>query len=249
MTDPVDRAIRAIARRNSYMLVWVQFGIAHVVMLGGLGLFSLYQPMSAEDFWILVIVSQALVLADNLVSVRITSRMWEPVRAWEQGARDEAATIAAWRALATLPIEYLRWMRKFPFLLSYLPFTAFATWLLHLPWYSFLVLSVVGTVLLAYGLIVRYFTMEIVARPVVEKVARDLPADFKIDAPGLALRWRFLAVAPVINVITGVVVAGLSNHGHHTTLGDLGLSWLIAIVVSFTISLELAVLVVRSLAS
>src|ERR1035437_6427308 len=237
MTDPVDRAIRAIARRNSYMLVWVQFGIAHVVMLGGLGLFSLYQPMSAEDFWILVIVSQALVLADNLVSVRITSRMWEPVRAWEQGARDEAATIAAWRALATLPIEYLRWMRKFPFLLSYLP------------WYSFLVLSVVGTVVLAYGLIVRYFTMEIVARPVVEKVARDLPADFKIDAPGLALRWRFLAVAPVINVITGVVVAGLSNHGHHTTLGDLGLSWLIAIVVSFTISLELAVLVVRSLAS
>src|ERR1035437_620307 len=249
MTDPVDAAIRAIARRNSYMLVWVQFGIAHVVMLGGLGLFSLYQPMSAEDFWILVIVSQALGLADNLVSVRITSRMWEPVRAWEQGARDEAATIAAWRALATLPIEYLRWMRKFPFLLSYLPFTAFATWLLHLPWYSFLVLSVVGTVVLAYGLIVRYFTMEIVARPVVEKVARDLPADFKIDAPGLALRWRFLAVAPVINVITGVVVAGLSNHGHHTTLGDLGLSWLIAIVVSFTISLELAVLVVRSLAS
>src|ERR1035437_675904 len=247
MTDPVDRAIRAIARRNSYMLVWVQFGIAHVVMLGGLGLFSLYQPMSAEDFWILVIVSQALVLADNLVSVRITSRMWEPVRAWEQGARDEAATIAAWRALATLPIEYLRWMRKFPFLLSYLPFTAFATWLLHLPWYSFLVLSVVGTVVLAYGLIVRYFTMEIVARPVVEKVARDLPADFKIDAPGLPLRWRLLAVAPVINVITGVVVAGLSTRGQHTNLGDLGVSWLIAVGVSLTISLELVVLVARTL--
>ena len=249
MTDPVDRAIRAIARRNSYALVWAQFGIAHLVMLGGLGLFSLYQPMSAGDFWILVIVSQSLVLADNLVSVRVTGRMWKPVRAWEQGAHDEAATIAAWRALATLPIEYLRRMRTFPFLFSYLPFTAFATWLLHLPWYSFLVLSVAGTVVLAYGLIVRYFTMEIVARPVVEKVARDLPADYKIDAPGLALRWRFLAVAPVINVITGVVVAGLSNHGHHATLSDLGVSWLIAIVVSFTISLELVILVVRSLAS
>jgi hypothetical protein len=70
MTDPVDRAIRAIARRNSYALVWAQFGIAHVVMLGGLGLLSLYQPISTNDFWILVIVSQTLVLADNLVSVR-----------------------------------------------------------------------------------------------------------------------------------------------------------------------------------
>ena len=70
MTDPVDRAIRAIARRNSYALVWAQFGIAHVVMLGGLGLLSLYQPISKNDFWILVIVSQTLVLADNLVSVR-----------------------------------------------------------------------------------------------------------------------------------------------------------------------------------
>jgi hypothetical protein len=36
MTDPIDRAIRAIARRNSYALVLAQFGTAHLVMLGGL---------------------------------------------------------------------------------------------------------------------------------------------------------------------------------------------------------------------
>ena len=43
----------------------------------------------------------------------------------------------------------------------------------------------------------------------------------------------WLAVAPVINVITGVVVAGLSAHGHQNTLDDLGVSWLIAVAVSF----------------
>jgi class 3 adenylate cyclase len=37
MRDPIDRAARAIARRNSYALVWAQFGVAHVVMLGGGG--------------------------------------------------------------------------------------------------------------------------------------------------------------------------------------------------------------------
>jgi adenylate cyclase len=91
--------------------------------------------------------------------------------------------------------------------------------------------------------------MEVVVRPVLEEVARGLPPDFEIDAPGLPLRWRLLAVAPAINVITGVVVAGLSTHGRHATLDDLGVAWLIAVAVSFTISLELVILVVRSLAS
>ena len=249
MVDPVDRAVRAVARWNSYALVWAQFGIAHLVMLGGLGLLSLYQRMSTRQFVVLVIVSQALVLMDNLVSVKLTTHMWRPIRRWERGARDEASTVAAWRALATLPIEYLRRMRRYPFVLSYLPFIAFATWELALPPYSFVILAAVGTVVLAYGLIVRYFTMEVVVRPVLEEVAKGLPDDFEIDAPGLPLRWRLLAVAPIINVITGVVVAGLSTHGHHATLDDLGVSWVIAVAVSFTISLELVVLVVRSLAS
>ena len=39
-----------------------------------------------------------------------------------------------------------------------------------------------------------------------------------------------------------VVVAGLSTRGHDHSLSDLGLSWLIAMVISFTVSLELVVL-------
>jgi adenylate cyclase len=249
MRDPLDRVVRAIARRNSYALVWAQFGIAHLVMLGGLGLLLLYRPMSSSDFWILVAVSQALVALDNLGAIKFTRRKWRPVRDWERGARDEASTIAAWEALATLPIEYLRRVLKYPFLFAYLPFMAFVTWKLDLAAYWFPILSVVGTVVIAYGMILRYFTMEVVVRPVLEKVAAELPPEFEIDAPGLPLRWRLLAVAPVINVITGVVVAGLSTHGHRANLRDLGVSWLIAVGVSFTISLELVVLVVRSLAA
>jgi len=249
MLDPIDRAVRAIARWNSFALVWAQFGVAHLIVLGGMGLLSLYQPMSGGNFWLLVGVSQALVALDNVISIKLTMRMWRPVRAWERGARDEASTVAAWRALATLPLEYARRMRKYPFLFSYLPFIAFLTWKLGLPWYSFFLISVAGTVVLLFSLIFRYFTMEIAARPVLERVAEGLAPDFKIDAPGLPLRWRLLISAPIINVITGVVVAGLSTRGHHARLTDLGISWLIAVVVSFTLSLELVLLVVRSLAT
>jgi adenylate cyclase len=91
--------------------------------------------------------------------------------------------------------------------------------------------------------------MEVVARPVLEQIARDLPPDFRLDSPGLPLRWRIVAVGPVINVITGVIVAGVAAHGHHEGLRGLGLSWVVAVAVSFTVSLELVVLVVRSMAS
>jgi class 3 adenylate cyclase len=247
MRDPLDRAVRAIARRNSYALIWAQFGLAHVIVLGGMGLLELYQRMSSGDFWLLVGVSQAVVTVDNLISIKLTRRLWRPVRVWERGARDEASVVAAWTALATLPLQYARATRKYPFVFGYLPFMAFVTWKLHLAWYGFFILAVAGTVVLACQLIVRYFTIEVVSRPVLEELAKDLPADFTIDAPGLPIRWRLLLVAPLINVITGVVVAGLATHGHHVKLSDLGIAWLIAVVVSFTISFELVVLMVRSL--
>jgi adenylate cyclase len=251
MKDPLDRGVRAIARRNSYALVWAQFGLAHVVVFGGLGLLALYQQMSSADFWLLVAISQALVAIDNAISIKLTRRMWRPVWAWERGARDEASTIAAWTALATLPLVYIRRMGKYPLVFSYLPFMAFTTWKLHLRWYSFLILALVGTSVLACSLIIRYFSMEIVSRPVIEEVAKGLPSDFTIDAPGLPLRWRLFAAAPVINVVTAIVVAGLSAAGQtgrrHASLDDLGVAWLLAVGVSLTVSLELVVLVVRTL--
>ena len=198
MKDPVDRLVRAVVRRNSFVLLWVQFGAAHIVALGGLGLLTLYQPMRTRDFLILLGASQALVAVDNLISIKLTLRMWRPVRAWERGARDEAATIAAWTAAATLPIEYTRRMRKYPFVFSYLPFVAFATWELGLPWYGFFVVAIAGTVVLAYSFIVRFFAMEVVVRPVLEEIAKGLPKDFAIAAPGLPLRWRLLAAAPSV---------------------------------------------------
>jgi class 3 adenylate cyclase len=252
MKDPVDRAIRAIARRNSYALVWAQFGITHLVTLAGLGLLRLYQPMSLVHFLTLIGVSQALVAIDNVASIKLTRMLWRPVRAWERtpaAERTPELTIAAWRALVTLPKEYVRRVRGYPFTLAYLPFIAFTTWLLGLRWYSFFIIAAAGTAVVAYGLIARYFAMEVVTRPVLEPVAAALPPEFRIDVGGLPLRWRLLAVAPIINVITGVVVASLSSQGRHVDLADLGFSWLVAVAVSFTISLELVVLVARSLAA
>jgi class 3 adenylate cyclase len=62
----------------------------------------------------------------------------------------------------------------------------------------------------------------------------------------LSLRWRLLAVLPLINVITGVAVAGLSSDGR-ASLSDLGVDVMLALAVAFTISLELTILLTRSI--
>jgi class 3 adenylate cyclase len=246
MKDPVERVVRALARRNAFAVLLGSFLLAHVVLASGLALLTLYLRIGERDFLILLAVLEAMVALDNLLSARIVSRMWEPVRAWQRGARDEEATIAAWRALATLPLEYVRRSRKYPLVYGYLPFIAFATWKLHLDWYDGLILAPAGLIVPVASQILRYFAMEIIVRPLLEEVAKGLPSDFALDAPGLPLRWRLLAVAPVINVITGVVVAGLTAHGHGGVKA-LGLSLLIAVGVAFTISIELVLLMSRSI--
>ena len=247
MRNPVDRVVRAIARRNSFALIWAQFGLAHLIALGGIVLLELYARMSEANFWLLVGIAQGLVALDNLISIKQTHRMWRPVRAWERGARDPESTVAAWTAAATLPLEYVRRSRQYPFVVAYPLFVGFAVWKLDLAWYTFFLIAAAGTSVLAVQLIVRYFTMEIVARPVLEQIAQHLPSRFIPRAVSLPLRWRLLATLPVINVVTGMVVAGIAGHRHHATLADLGIAWLVAVGVSFTLSLELVVLVLRTL--
>jgi adenylate cyclase len=73
----------------------------------------------------------------------------------------------------------------------------------------------------------------------------DLPADFTGAPAGVPLRWKLLGALPLINVITGVVVSALSTDGS-TSLNDLGFDVVVAVLVAFTVSLELTVLVTRS---
>lgn len=246
MKDPVDRLIRAVARRNSFALMWAQFGGAHLVLLGGMVLFRLFVAMDRPQFWLLVGVSQGLCLLDNCVGIRLTRRMFAPVRVWERGDHSPAATIAAWKALSNLPLEYFRFSPRLPLLFTYLPFIAFAAWRLRIGVSGFVILATVGTTVIACAVVVRYFLMEIVCRPVLEQLATRLPDDFVVRRAGLPLSWRLFLAAPVINIVTALIVAGISSEGHPQSLEHLGLEWLIAVVVSLTMGLELLLLTVRT---
>jgi adenylate cyclase len=247
MRDPVDRLIRAVSRRNSFALMWAQFLGAHLVLLGGMVLFRLFVRMHDSQFALLVGVSQALCVLDNCVGIRLTRRIWVPVRAWERGDHSPAATVAAWRALANLPLEYFRRSPRLPLMFTYLPFIAFSAWRLSIDVSGFIILALVGTTVIACAVVVRYFLMDIVCRPVIERIAAALPEDFEAQRAGLPISWRLFLAVPVINIVTSLIVAGLSADGQPQSLDHLGLQWVLAVGVSLTLSLELLVLVVRTL--
>jgi class 3 adenylate cyclase len=62
----------------------------------------------------------------------------------------------------------------------------------------------------------------------------------------IPLRWKLLFALPAINVVTGVVVSGISASRNNQTLADLGWDVIAAVVVTFTVSLGVTLLLSRS---
>jgi class 3 adenylate cyclase len=125
------------------------------------------------------------------------------------------------------------------------PVSVFITIELGLPFYSFPLLFLGGIVSIGYSAVLHFFYAEVALAPVVRELADQLPPEFSAERVGVPLRWKLLGALPLINVVTGVVVSGLSTNGRQS-LEDLGVSVLAAVIVAFTLSLELTLLVSRS---
>jgi adenylate cyclase len=247
----MDRALRyayrRLGRRYPLTVVVLQFQLGHIVALGGLALLRLYQPMEARTFVMLVLAAELLVALDNVRSTLLARRLLRPVTAWLDGARGRTATTAAWRALAGMPSAYTRRVRTAPIFLVVAPFCAFATWQLGLPGYAAIAFLVGMLLTLFYGALLRFFALESLLRPVLADVALQMPDDFEPGRAGVPQRRRLLIGLPAINVLTGVIVAGIELNRHHAHLSQLGPAVVVAVLVAFTVSLELTILLSRSI--
>lgn len=240
-------AYRRLGRRYPLTVVVLQFQLAHLVVLGGLVLLRLYQPMSSESFLVLLVVAELLVALDNASSTLLARRLLAPVDAWLSGARDRVATTEAWRALAFMPSTYARRVRTAPILIGIVPFCAFVTVELRLPFWASLGILAGMLLTLAYGALFRFFAMESLLRPVLADVALHMPDDFEPGRGGVPLRRRLLVGLPAINVLTGAIVAGIELNRNDAQLADLGPAVVVAVLVAFTVSLELTILLSRSI--
>src|SRR3954467_7854158 len=222
------------------------FPLSFLVVLGGVWLLDLYVRLEPDRFWQILAVTEAAVAVEILAALAVAFRLVRPADAWLHGRRTPETALTAWRALAGLPLDLLRYARGLPVLVNIVPISIYLTIELSGPFVPDLLVLMAGVgVVVAYSMFLRFFGTELAMRPVLEKVSCDVPDGVALGRTPVPLRWRLLVGLPVINVITGVAVVGLATD--NPSLRTLGVGVLVALGVAFTISLELSLLLLRSI--
>jgi class 3 adenylate cyclase len=239
-------AYRRLGPRYPYAALVVLFAFAYVIGLVGVALLRLYQDMSGTELLVIAAAVILLVVIENALGLRVAFGLVRPAEPWMRGERTAKTAVDGWTALAGLPLDFLSTGRWMAVLFNVVPIALFVTLLLDLTLLAFAILAAGAAVVLAYGVLLRFFGMEILLRPVLEAMSCDLPDGARLGGARIPLRWKLLFAMPAINVITGVLVAGLTTSPDNRNLADLGLAVLAAVAVSFTISFGLTLLLARS---
>src|SRR3954453_8695077 len=221
------------------------FPLSFLVVLGGVWLLDLYVRLEPDRFWRILAVTEAAVAVEIVAALAVAFRLVRPADAWLHGRRTPETAIAAWRALAGLPLDLICYARGLPVVVNIVPILIYLTIELGGPFLPDLLVLMAGVgVVVAYSMFLRFFGTELALRPLLERVSCDVPDGADLGRATVPLRWRLLVGLPVINVITGVAVVGLATD--NPSLRTLGVGVLAALGVAFTISLELSLLLLRS---
>src|SRR3954447_25237958 len=239
---------RRFGARYFKAYVAFEFVSALIITVGALGLLTLYEDVSREQFVRIVLFSWGCVVVSLVAGTAKVFHMGRPLLAWARGARGREGAAEAWRTAIGLPVEFVTRAGWLPIAFVAVPVSVYTTAELGLPAYSGIALFAGALVSVAYAAVLHFFASELALRPVVNDIARQLPPEFADHGRGVSLRWKLLGTLPLINVITGVIVSGLST-GERASLSDLGLDVVVAVLVAFTISFELTLLLTRSLLS
>jgi class 3 adenylate cyclase len=240
-----DRLYRRLGR--AYFLVYGVFNVvsALIICLGTTGLFKLYEDPGTTEFFVSLAFAEAVCL---LTVIWVIVKGWfvvRPLTRWVGGQRDQESSLEAWRAGVRFPRDFVAGVGWKPFALVSIPIAVFVTIYQDLPAYGGFIFFAGALIAVAYAAVLHFFASELALRPVLAHIHEYLPDDFEATVRGVPLRWKLLGALPIINVITGVVVSGLST-SQQASLEDLGLDVIVAVIVAFTISFELTALVTKS---
>ncbi|HWI22912.1 MAG TPA: adenylate/guanylate cyclase domain-containing protein [Baekduia sp.] len=236
-----------LGRRYLRVMVFAQFQVAHLVVAGAVVVLNSYVELSATEFWRIMVFAQAFVLVENCLAFWWASRALQPADAWIAGDRSPSAAIRAWQAVASLPRDFLTGKRALPVALNIVPLSAYVLIELGAPfWPSFFIILAGAGIVLLYAAFLRFFGIEFVVRPVLELISEDLPDDARLGARTVSVKLRVLFGLPTINIISGVVIAGITAPDDGG-LADLAVGVLVTLGVAFTVSLAMSALLIRSI--
>ena len=233
--------------RGRYPLAFVAVELQSALFItaGALALFSFYYEGSAAEYLAVLGVGLVLTECAILTVVVRVKPLTVPLRTWIDGDRSEEATQTAWRSAVSMPLHLVRRDLPLPAMVSVLATCAFGVWVLDLSWLTFFALLAGALVATGYSAILHYLVVEAGMRPLLLDINRSLSPRRSADFWAVPLRLRLAVALPLINLITGLVVAALTSDGGDGS--NLGLDVLIALLVATTISLELTWMLSKSI--
>ena len=144
-----------------------------------------------------------------------------------------------------MPLDLIKRDLPWPVGLSVPPICIAAVLVLELSWLAVVPLLLTSLVAVGYAAMLHYLALESAMRPVLIDITAAMEAPTEIKVRTVPLRYRLMVALPLINLITGLVVAALtSDQGGGA---DLGVDVLVALAVATTVSLELTVLLSKSI--
>src|SRR3954449_3577818 len=120
-------ALAKLGPRYPRFVLAAIFPLSFLVVLGGVWLLDLYVQLAPDRFWRILAVTEAAVAVEILAALAVAFRLLRPAGPWLQGRRTPETAIAAWRALAGLPLDLIRYARGLPVVLNIVPISIYLT--------------------------------------------------------------------------------------------------------------------------
>ncbi len=244
MRHPLTFMYRKLGRRYPTTFITLELPTAFIVAAGAVALFSFYYEVSESEFLTVLAITEGLTAIAICFVLARTYRRMRPLQEWIGGARSPGQTARAWRIAVELPRVLVQRDFYFPIVVTLVACLT-AVIVLGLSWLAFFPIVFAGLLAIAYSGTLHFLALELAMRPILFDINAALETPVRIDRPSFPLRLKLLGSLPLINVITGVVVAALTSEGGGSEA--LGINVLIALAVSFLISFELTVLLTRSI--
>lgn len=225
--------------------VAIELQSALLIVAGTLALFTFYFDGTAQEYLtVLVIALVATEIAVLAAIFRLLPQL-SILRRWIRGNRDPEESQLAWSTAVSIPLYLIKKDLPLPVLVSVFPTCIAGVAILDLDWYAVFPLLAGAAVAIAYSATLHYLAVEAGMRPLLVDINSDLSPRLSADFWALPLRTRLMVALPLINLITGLVVAALTSDGGGGS--NLGADVLVALLVSTTISLELTVMLSKSI--